>query len=277
MIKLTNRDGIKLSKNEIILLDFIEHNTETFLKMPINQLADELKIATGSVSRLVKKLNHNNYQSFKIYVAELNTSIATHSPDDQMSGLVKKANQVFNHYYFAIKNNYEMINIELLEKSIKWIYKTKSILVFGIHSSYSVARELGQGLATLGFESHVSNSVHEVILSLRNKYLQETMCIMFSKTVSSKENRYIIQIAEKFKIKVLLITENTKITNTENRLVLRFASLSQERRVNALSSRVAQLFYGDIILKVLEETLILKNVNNQDLYDNFKDTWINGK
>lgn len=263
---IINRKLFNLSNNENLLLDYIENNTEEFCSLNISELSQKLFLSGSTITRLTHKLNFRTLMEFKVYVSKWSHVSKFKETDGNLSTITKKKNTVFNYYYFSIEKNSELLSTDKIKRTVTWIYKLKKILTFGIHSSYLSALHMANDLNSMGFMASAHNNIHNLVLSFKYKNPKGFVVLIYSKTMNRQDINVLLEILRRNKIKSVLITENTLIQESEDLMILPFQTLRQQKRVNALSSRISQMYINDVILKVLEESPLINKNQNLEAY-----------
>ncbi|WP_338991565.1 SIS domain-containing protein [Spiroplasma endosymbiont of Seladonia tumulorum] len=190
--------------------------------------------------------------------------------NDNLPNLIQKIKNINLYSIFETINN---LNLLELENIINCIFTSKRIFVFGVGSSSVICSELNDSLIKLGFNSYTSQDFHGQLLFL-NSFNDNDLLILFSKSGRTREILEILKNGIKYKIPITLVTSNLNCGYEKylyNKII--FRTLEQLSRYSAVSSKITQLLFVDIIFNqimerkkqfkklILHGTHIIKNWN----------------
>ncbi|OYD26837.1 RpiR family transcriptional regulator [Mycoplasma testudineum] len=271
-MELFIKNDKKLSAKEKNIIELIETNPVLFLENSAKEFAQYENISNSSLSKLVKKLGFEEISQFKFHVAKWYFSSKEKYESKNLSEHSRIKGFVRDYYHYTLDQTFNETNMNKIALAAKWISMSQFVITFGVGTSYLAAQDLSNNLNTLSYQSHHSNSVHDVALYLKKRRIKNYVAIIFSKSVSSKDIRSLINLLLASEIKTILITENKSFSEKSNEWfnVINFNVVEQVVRINPLSSKIGQFFISDTIVKTLETRT---DIVNSDFYEAFLKTW----
>lgn len=131
----------ELSPKEQLAADFVMSKRNDLLNMTINDISDELGIATSTFFQFTKKLGYSGFSEFKIALASENPkfSLSIHEKidvDDHPNSIFTK---VLNSSIKSLQDTLRMTNFQDFEKAVELLNNADRVFFFGFGGSNSVA------------------------------------------------------------------------------------------------------------------------------------------
>lgn len=238
------------SKTQKDIADYILADPEKVTLQSITELAKNCSTSETTVMRLLKKLDIDSYQVFRISLAKE----LTESPkkalsedlqeDDNLNSVKAK---VINHTVTSIRDLNESLRDEDLEKAIEMITSADRIFTYGVGASLAIATDTFHKLSNIGFNvsSYPDPHLMNILLSHATP---DDLFIAISHTGESKEVLHAAELAKQNGAKILTITsfDNSSLARLAD-LKLLSSTNNKKYHSEAMASRVLQLTIVDIL------------------------------
>lgn len=266
IVTLKLKEYIKeATPTEFAIIDYILKNSEKTSRMSIHELAEKTYASPSTIVRLCKK---NGYTGYKDFVKSLIYEEAVRSnykdkglselePTDEIGEII---NKVTHKNIITLEETEELIDIDIIKKSVNKLFDSDRIVIFGIGASLIVGKDAQLKFTRINKMAYISEDWHTQLLMAKNMSEQDVALVisysgqtqeMISCTKQAKENGATI----------------ISITNTDESPINQIADYAlyvpaneSSFRSGAMSSRISQLNIIDIIFtsyinKIYEETI----------------------
>lgn len=239
-----------LSKTQKDIADYILADPERATLQSITELAKNCTTSETTVMRLLKKLDIDSYQVFRISLAKELTdnpkkAISEELQEDDTLNSIKE--KIITHNVTSIKDLKYSLHEEDLEKAIGLITSADRIYTYGVGASLAVATDTFHKLANIGFNvsSYPDPHLMNILLSHATP---EDLFIAISHTGESKEVLHAAQIAKGQGAKILVITsfDNSSLARLAD-VKLLSSTNNKKYHSEAMAARVLQLTIVDIL------------------------------
>ncbi|UUM19895.1 MurR/RpiR family transcriptional regulator [Mycoplasma sp. 1578d] len=250
----------KLTKTELILINFAQKHPEKFYQCSIKQLSNNTGISLSIISKVAKKLDFDSLKDMQFYVYHnfLNTDLKVLENINYKKLILK---QLFLFYKESISQTSHLLNLNEINQTIENILSHERIYLYGAGSSYLAASELATNMQKLGINSISFNDFHSLLLITTQIDINNKFVILFSKSCNTREIKFIINLFIKNKIKFCLITSNKQAKEKYENVIL-YSTIEQSKRFISISSKINQQFIGDLIFLILQHEKV-KNYNDK--------------
>ncbi len=255
------------------IIDFIENNTEDFLKISSSELAEHLDLSQSTISRFAKGLGFKSYSEFKVYVSKrLQIKRETYQNIDNLE--TPSINQVLTniktHYIYSVQKTFErFIETPDLLNYINTIRANKINVIFAIGESGMAGSYFCWSIRKIGFNTIFVDNIHSFFgySSLITSY-KKTHVTIISKSSKTLEVKYVIDFLIKNKVTYSIWTKNTKIKLENCSNILLLESIEQNYRISHIGSKISAFLISDIIFSYLsslidKKKVIFKQINRQ--------------
>ena len=229
IFNITNEQYQTLSETERYLLEYIYKNMEYIPNMSIVKLSEEANVSTATIVRLMKKIGHAGFTSFKYDIRD-----KLNSPND-----VETIDEIDTEIKHAIKKNedevmntIQILNRGTIEDAIQKIYDAEKIYIFARGFSEMIANEMTVKLQLLGKNCEMHDDPN-IIRVISRKLKEKELAIFISLNGETQE---LVEACKNFKIKsVSTITLTAGVDST-------LAKLSE---ITFLGYKGSQSFFPD--------------------------------
>lgn len=251
LIKLREYSS-QASVSEKQIIKYILESPQEVIYLSIYKLADVTFSSASSIVRLSKKIGFSGFKEMKNSIIDeltikydaKNTAPNEITNQDNIPHVIEK---IMNRHILAIEETHNLIDNETLEAIVNEIKKAQIIYLFGIGSSYLVAKDFRYKMLRLGKNCIIFEDFHMLELQSRNIQKGE-LAFVFSYSGQTAE---VIQYCQNIKKNGGILISITKFGNSKiaklSDYPLYVASSEPIKRSGALDSRISQLFIVDII------------------------------
>lgn len=252
---------IQNSETYLYICEWIEKNTNFFVANSITKNSEESFVSQSTLTRFAKKLGHKNFKELQIFVASKYSLIKEKTDIISFEKLTFEQikENIFTFYSFSIKNIYNNLNKEQIEKYIDKIISSKNNIIFGLGGSGIVAKHFSLELNRISINSSYYDSIHDLlgIIATLDKNHHITL---ISKSFKTREILEIYELLLQYKIPHTVWTA-ANFKENEATSIINFNVLSQKERIAPISSKVSQFMISDIIYSSIVNKLDSKNSN----------------
>ena len=261
----------KVTKSDGILIDYVRKNKEKFVFKSISEIARESGIAEATVTRFVKKLGFNNFQSFKItFAQELSTSEEkgiVHSNISCDESIFDTASNLLHSTMGVLQKTMDDLDSDVMLKCKNAILDGRRIYIMGIGHSGVIAMDFHYKLIRIGLTT-LSVSDGHMMLMLASIMGPQDVIIAISNSGETEELIQTIQLAKEQGVTIISITADGD--NTLKRIShinLEYHSTETLFETGSITSKIPQIFMLDLIY-----TEIIKQTYNESLSRRLKTT-----
>lgn len=264
--------GVKLSKSERVLIDFIESNPELVLKLSMDQLSSRCYLSKATISRFIKNIGIDGYSNFKIQLAkEISKIPPVNNVDNDLPikehfSSKEVAKSIFDLHQQNIHNSYNNLDLNEIEAVANLIHSSDNIYLYGRGESLIVAQDLHYKLLRLGKNSilETSNGFQEVKNHNSNNRNLKNCSIVFSYYCDSQQANFIIDELICSEIPIILITSNLGAERFGSLVnhIFTTPELESRTKLGSFSSRNSMLFIIDCLYGFLLTLDYTNNINS---------------
>jgi DNA-binding MurR/RpiR family transcriptional regulator len=151
-----------LSESERYVLDYIMKHIEDIPDMSIVKLSEAASVSTATIVRLMKKIGHDGFTSFKYGIRDHMKSQKNVEILDEIDNRIKQA---IKKNELEVSNTIKMINRGTIEDSIQKIHNAEKVYVFARGFSEMIGSEMTLKMQLLGknCELHTDPNIIRVI------------------------------------------------------------------------------------------------------------------
>ena len=148
------------------LAEFIIANPHSAMFSSTAELAKAANVGEATIIRLCRRFGYDSYQSFKIALAAANLSNSKSQIPSQEDTLETRNQQLLYETLDVVRQTIESNHCGTLQDAIHLIRNSNNLLVFGIGTSSSTAREFAFRFLRAGIFAVAFEDIHEAALSL---------------------------------------------------------------------------------------------------------------
>lgn len=254
-VKISNHYS-ELTQAQRLVADFILTHQNEVQFLSISDLADQCKVADGTVSRFCRDMGYTGFSSFKIAVAkcltrmdDLNTSKKL--PMTDQSSFSRLINNIYQENVDALTHTTQMMTEETVTKACTLMEQADRIFLMGQGGSLTVAMEMQTLMMTI---SNKFICVQDSATQIATASLLEEkdVLILFSYSGSTREMLELASVAHKRRARLILITHYPK-SPLEKYVDVILLCGTNENPLNqgSVPARMAQLLVVDVLFHSL--------------------------
>ncbi|PLV56250.1 MurR/RpiR family transcriptional regulator [Thermotoga sp. SG1] len=187
----------QFSPAERRVADYILEKPDDVIHYSITEFAKIVGVSETTIHRVIKKLDFDGYQAFKITLARelsgIEEAIERHDFIDEEIEILKR-----------LKNT---LNMKDVEQAVEWILSARRVLFFGVGLSGVVSEYASLKFSLLGFHTFFSNDPHVQVIEAVN-LTEEDLVISISHTGNIRDTVKSTQVAKDMGAKTIAITTN---------------------------------------------------------------------
>ncbi|MBM7587264.1 DNA-binding MurR/RpiR family transcriptional regulator [Bacillus pakistanensis] len=172
-----------LSESERYLLEYIVKNIERIPNLSIVKLSEEANVSTATIVRLMKKIGHDGFTSFKYNIKDHMNSEENVEVIDEIDSKIQKA---IKKNELEVINTIQMLNKGNIEDTIQKINDAEKIYIFARGFSEMIASEMNVKLQLLGKNSEMHNDPN-IIRVISRRLKEKELAIFVSLNGETKE------------------------------------------------------------------------------------------
>lgn len=241
-----------LSKKETLIADFMLKDPKKFSRMTINEIAEELGIATSTVFQFTRKLGYKGFRDFRndLLAEEFDPVVSIHENIQPGEDELAIANKVFSSSINSLKDTAKLLTQSKLERASELLLGATSVTFFGVGGSNVVAYDAYHKFMRSPLHVQYAMDIHvQRMLAAR---LDENDCaVVITHTGLTHETLDIARIAREAGASIISVTSypSAQITDLSDVLLISTAE-ETEFRPESLSSRIAQLSIIDSLFTI---------------------------
>lgn len=268
------------SSTEKSIIQYLLANPEKVAHMSIRDWAKEVFASPSTITRLCRKTGFEHYKDFqksllyenavrKETITDKNSQIKKNDTPEQL------VNKIIYKSIVSLEDTKNLINVEVLEKSVDVLERAKKIAIFGIGASLLVAKDAYLKFLRVNKPCLVSEDLHSQLVQA-NSMTADDAAIIISYSGLTRE---MVQCAEMLKnagVPIISITcyhESPLSKLSDYNLYV--SATEFEFRTGKLGSRISQLAVIDMLyvayvqrdydncMNALRKTYIVKTNDEQ--------------
>lgn len=246
-----------LPKQEKKVALYVLKHPKQVQNISIEQLGKAAEVSNATITRFVKKINHDNFYSFKL-------ALARDSEVKQISTKNKSniATQVQDFYKDVLLKTKKRLKETSLESTVLAIKHCRRIYVYGIGSSGYTAQELVQRLIRMGISAFDMTESHLMYMS-SSLVKPDDVIIALSSSGNTIDVNEAVELAKKRGATTIAITgtQNSPLANIVD-IILLGTNIHFVDNTKFINSQFAITFIIDIITNMLlKDKTLCANMN----------------
>ncbi len=238
------------SKTQKEIADFILSSPDNAVLLSITELAKSCSTSETTVMRLLKKLDYDSYQVFRINLAKELTddprdSVSEELTDEDTVSTIK--DKIIRHNVTSIQDLSHALSDETLEQALQMIENADRVLFFGVGASGAIAMDALHKFGNIGVNvcSYPDPHLMDIICSHTSP---DDLLIAVSHTGESREVLTVAEIARGTGAKVIGLTSfgNSSLAELADLSILSSTN-DKKYHSEAMASRILQLTIIDIL------------------------------
>ncbi len=250
-----------LTKAEKSIADFILENSESVIKMSVEELSKRSGTAKSAIIRCSKSLGFSGYSELKMSLAmelsknkQLNYTPYIGEKDEAGEILDK----IFTANIKTLHDTAERIDRNTLSQVVEILRKAKTIYIYAVGTSSGIASDFQYRLMQQGFNAFCFTDIAAMKVSTMN-IKKGDVAIGISHSGRTEATVDALSLAKKSGAKTACITScpNSKITNISDFAIEVFSD-EIKYPIEAVSARIAHISVTDAI------TVALSSKNHEE-------------
>lgn len=237
----------KLTSTEIHLLEWINRNPEKFIIFTIQEISKLANCSASAITRLTKKMKFSSLKNMQIQAKLKHSEIINEFNIVDKEGIKANISNLNTYHSYSIRETLREVNEDDIKFIVDKILRSNKILLFGVGSSKRACQELSSNLVKIGYNAIFYEDLHLQLLNI--PILQsDDLIIIFSKSCKTIEVQFFIEMCYRENKPIIVLTSNENFVNKDKvTKILTFATYEQPHRITAISSKVSQLIFADLI------------------------------
>ena len=197
----------ELSQVEKRIADTIEVKLEHIPDMTVTELAEQSDVSDASVIRFAKKIGYEGFYQMKIQI--IRSFYHEGKDNSQPNETATLPEQIADIITSNIKNCFNSIDMEAVQKTVELIKTSKNIFFFAAGNSLTIAQDASYKLGKLGYRSFCETIPERSLLQARNMQKGDLACAV-SRSGSSQLVVQALHIVKRKGIPSVIISNYTK-------------------------------------------------------------------
>ncbi|RKQ32529.1 MurR/RpiR family transcriptional regulator [Oceanobacillus halophilus] len=274
------RQGIKiLNPSERKVAEFIFHNPQEILEMPIAKLSKKTNTSEATIIRMCRSLHFKGFRELKLSISasinQGNLEVNKYQDISADATLSEIIESISNNNMHAINSTLAIMDPKAMDEAVDLLNKARRIIAIGVGASAIVALDFEQKLKRINKWCEALTDSHTQLTSAVHLQAND-LVLAVSYSGETKEIIDTLKIVTANHAKVISLTGYG--TNTVQKMadVNLFASpIEKSIRSGATASRIAQLNVIDILFTGLASINYKQSVDYLDktrkaIQDRFK-------
>ncbi len=237
----------KMGKAEKRIADWLMENPTDMIHLSIVDLAERCGCGEATVVRFARRLGFSGYQDMKISIAQESGVTPVSAVVEAADSTAEIFDKVCNDIYYALEKTKSVLEAGALEAACKCILSASRIIIFGLGSSASIAKDAEHKLLRAGLSAVAYSDNHMQVIAASH-LTEGDVVLAISHSGHTREIIDACEIAKKKGAAVISITNTGKSPLQACSDTVLYIS-SDEARYNmlALNARIAQLAIVNVI------------------------------
>lgn len=182
-----------LSESERYLLEYIFKHIEEIPNISIVKLSEAANVSTATIVRLMKKIGHDGFTSFKY---SLKDHLKSPNGIDTLDEIDERIKQAIHKNELEVLNTIKMLNRGTIEDAIQKIHDSEKVYLFARGLSEMIAKEICIKLQLLGKYCELHNDPN-IIRVISRKLKKKELAIFISLNGETVE---LVEACKNFKL-----------------------------------------------------------------------------
>lgn len=211
------------------------------------------------MTRFVKKLGFNSFQSFKItFAQELSTieeKSIVHSNISCDESIFETATHLLHSTMDVLQKTTETLDVEMMERCKFALLNSRKIYIMGMGHSGVIAMDFHYKLIRIGLNTLLINDSH-MMLRLASMMESQDVIVAISHAGETEELIHAVQLAKEQGVTLIAITVDNENTLKElSDIHLAYQSTETLFETGSITSKIPQIFILDLIyIGIIKET-----------------------
>jgi RpiR family carbohydrate utilization transcriptional regulator len=226
---------------------------EQFVSYSISELAWDYDVSAGSIVIFCKSLGLSGFPALKIAIArELSEPVLLSGKRmEQQDGSRSIPEGVFERHVESLRQTLKLNTPESFDKAVKYLLKTRRIVLFSIDLSYAIAYSLYGRLRFIGLPAFIEFDSH-LQLTAAAEINRGDVAIAVSVAGNTSETVECLRLAKERRAITICITNSIGSPLAQAADIPLYAAPSAVKYFQApLASRVTQLALADVLLVLI--------------------------
>lgn len=241
----------EMTASEKAIADYIIKNPSEVIAMNVRQLANKTYTSPSTIIRLCRRIDMSGYREMQknllIGLSSLGEERISPSISKKKQNAAAFIKQITEFNIQTLLHTMHLQDEDKIDSCIDLILKSKTILLFGIGSSYYVAKDAYLKFLRLDKSCIANEDWHAQLLQARNSK-KEDVAIIFSYSGQTIEMIKCLEVLRKNQTPVIAVTGHLNSPIAKNADFPLFVAADEPLfRNGASASRISQLNIVDIL------------------------------
>lgn len=247
------------TETEQKIADYILENRNQIIRETAQSLADITETSPAAVIRVSKKLNYKGFTELKLDLAadsEITDDLEFSETIRQTDTLQLMAKKLHVSNEEVIKQTYQMLNVDDLEKASSYLKKAEKIYLFGIGASGICCQDFYQKLTRINKPVIFCQDFHQQ-LAAATFVTSKDAAIAISYSGETREVILAAKYVKECRCPLVVITSSQKAKLSKlGDVGFYLPMIENDLRLGAISSRNATLSVTDLLyLSIIKDDL----------------------
>lgn len=241
-----------LTKTEQKIFGYMVTHTDSFLFLPIGQIAQELQVSDATLSRFARHVGCKDFKDLKASVMEQ----AAKSPAVKLAGTLGKEDRFspekwLEQQMLYLKKTAEQMETPAFYEGAKAIASAKRIFLHGKNASASLAQLLYYRLRRLGLTVILLPSAGSELLEGLAQTEKDDLVLFFAFSKLSGESRILLEQSKETGYQTMAFTSRVCTPKAESADIQIFVYRGEEREYHSSAAPAAMV--DGLVLAVTEQ------------------------
>lgn len=249
-----------LTKYEKMIANYISKNVTRIPYMTVQELAQELKVSTATVSRFFVTIGFSGFKQFKDYIK----STLDITPADKMEDIINKVEnkdiptEIMNKSVQYLRKTVQRLSRKEFNRAVEALIQAKRIYIYGSGPSESLSDLLAFRLNRFNFDiKKMAKSGHELYETLLH-LTKEDVVFIFGFFNTLPETRVILNHAKEVGFTTILVTDLVISDMIDNSDIVLFTERGELWEFHSMVAPIA----------LVESIVVSLAMNNEEKYLN---------
>lgn len=231
----------ELTRAEQKILDYINTNMDSFLYLPIGQLAQQLGLSDATLSRFARHVGCRDFKALKSLVVEQMSG-----PAGKMAGTLAQEADFSPEAWLQRQQLYlektaQQLRTPEFHRAADALVSARRVLIHGKNASAALAQMLSFRLRRLGLEVSLLPSGGSELLEGLVQAGEGDLVVMFSFSKLSQEGRVILAHSRQAGYQTLAFVSRTCLPPDQQADITLYAYRGEEREYHSMTAPTALL------------------------------------
>lgn len=246
ILQIIRDEYATMTAKEKQIANYILQNSSTINRINIVDMAREVGVSSGTITRFCKKIKCNNFVDMKFRINLLENG------EDRFGGN-PVLDEAYSFYSKIILNTRNDLNMQELQKVADILQGARNIYLYGVGSSGLSAQAMGTRMLRMGMNAKAINESHMMMINSAIT-TQDDVVVGISNMGNTHEVAQALQLSRNNGAAIITITSfaNTPVSDCgHHRLYVYNSNFTDNKRF--VNSQVGIMYLLDVLSMILLE------------------------